>query len=66
MSTDTLQALLLAAAQQSMSIAIEGSNLFSDRTYTVRLPLGLAPDMLGVTLCPKQACRISINTSKLG
>ena len=30
-----------------------------------RLPLGLAPDVLGTTMCPKQACRISINTSIL-
>ena len=35
MSTDTVQALLLAAAQQSMSITIVGFNLFSVRTYTL-------------------------------
>ena len=40
MSTDTVQALLLAAAQQSMSIAIEGSNLFSERTYTLASTTG--------------------------
>ena len=30
-----------------------------------RLPQGLAPDVLGTTMCPIQACRISINTSIL-
>ena len=47
MSTDTVQALLLAAAQQSMSIAIVEFNLFSDERTRWRLPLGLAPDVLG-------------------
>ena len=34
-STDTVQALMLTAAQPSMSTAIEGFNLFYDRTYTL-------------------------------
>ena len=34
-STDTVQALMLTTAQQSMSTAIEEFNLFSDRTYTL-------------------------------
>ena len=40
MSTDIVQALMLAAAQQSMSVAIEGFNLFSDRTYTLASATG--------------------------
>ena len=40
MSTDTVQALMLAAAQQSMSTAIEGFNLFSDQTYTLASATG--------------------------
>ena len=40
MFTDIEQALTLAAAQQSVSIVIEGSNLFSDRTYTLASATG--------------------------
>ena len=52
MSTDSVQALLLAVAQQSMSIASVGFNLFSDRTYTLASATGTGADMLGTTLCP--------------
>ena len=40
MSNDTVQALTLTAAQQSMSIAIEGFNLFSERTYMLASAIG--------------------------
>ena len=40
MSTDTVQALLLTAAKQSMSTAIVGFHLFSVRTYTLASATG--------------------------
>ena len=49
MSTDIEQALMLAAAQQSMSTAIEGSNLFRQPNVHVGVchwvwrPMSLAP-----------------------
>ena len=51
MSTDTVQALLLAAAQQSMSIAIEAFNFFSDRTYTLASATGSGAPICLVPRC---------------
>ena len=50
-----------------MSTDIEGSNLFwPSNVYVGVCHLGLAPYVLGTTMCPKQSCRIYINTSILG